>query len=185
MRAPLLTLLFLMSLSVQAQKKPDSLFKSLKWRNVGPFRGGRSNTITGVVGNDQRYYAGYTGGGVWRTDDAGISWHNISDSFFKTGSIGMISVSESDPNVIYVGTGEHAVRGVMTTFGDGVYKSTDAGKTWKNIGLEKTRHISDIVIHPNNPDILYVAAQGAVHGPTNERGVYKSSDGGATWSRVL
>jgi photosystem II stability/assembly factor-like uncharacterized protein len=184
MRSSFITLLAIISFAVHAQT-PDSLFRDLKWRNVGPFRGGRSNTITGVAGNDQRYYAGYTGGGVWRTDDAGSSWHNISDSFFKTGSIGMISVSESDPNVIYVGTGEHAVRGVMTTYGDGVYKSTDGGKTWKNIGLEKTRHISDIAIHPHNPDIVYVAAQGTVHGPNNERGVYKSMDGGASWTRVL
>jgi len=192
----LITLLALITLSAYSQKKkapadqsailtPDTLFKDLKWRNVGPFRGGRSNTITGVTGNDQRYYAGYTGGGVWQTDDAGNSWHNISDSFFTTGSIGAISVSESDPNVIYVGTGEHAVRGVMTTYGDGVYKSTDGGKTWKNIGLEKTRQISDIAINPHNPDIVYVAAQGAVHGPNNERGVYKSTDGGASWTRVL
>ena len=164
---------------------PDSLYKGLKWRNVGPFRGGRSNTITGVVGNDQRYYAGYTGGGIWRTDDGGLSWHNVSDGFFKTGSIGMISVSESDPNVVYAGSGEHAVRGVMTTYGNGVYKSTDGGSTWKNIGLEKTRHISDIAINPHNPDIVFVAAQGTVHGPNNERGVYKSTDGGATWMRVL
>jgi len=184
MRAFLITLLAVIGFSVHAQIA-DSLFRDLKWRNVGPFRGGRSNTITGVVGNDQRYYAGYTGGGVWRTDDAGISWHNISDSFFKTGSIGMISVSESDPNVIYAGTGEHAVRGVMTTYGDGVYKSTDGGATWKHIGLEKTRHISDIAIHPHNPDIVFVAAQGTVHGPNNERGVYKSMDGGTSWTRVL
>jgi photosystem II stability/assembly factor-like uncharacterized protein len=193
-----ITFLAILSLSAFAQKKmeklpetqstgliPDSLFKNLKWRNVGPFRGGRSNTITGVAGNDQRYYAGYTGGGVWRTDDAGISWHNVSDGFFKTGSIGMISVSESDPNVIYVGTGEHAVRGVMTTYGDGVYKSTDGGKTWKNMGLEKTRHISGIAINPHNPDVVYVAAQGAVHGLNAERGVYKSTDGGASWTKVL
>jgi photosystem II stability/assembly factor-like uncharacterized protein len=198
MRAFLFALLAVISVSVYGQKKkdkssegqsktliPDSLFKDLKWRNVGPFRGGRSNTITGVVGNDRRFYAGYTGGGVWRTDDGGISWHNISDSFFKTGSIGMIAVSESDPNVIYVGTGEHAVRGVMTTYGDGVYKSTDGGGTWKNVGLEKTRHISDIAINPHNPDIVYVAAQGTVHGPNNERGIYKSIDGGASWTRVL
>ncbi|HLK28055.1 MAG TPA: hypothetical protein VKT28_05700 [Puia sp.] len=163
----------------------DSVFKDLKWRNVGPFRGGRSNTITGVVGNDQRFYAGYTGGGIWKTDDAGISWHNISDGFLKVGSIGKITVSESDPNVIYAGTGEHAVRGVMTTYGDGVYKSTDGGKTWKNIGLENTRHISDIAIHPKNPDIVYVAAQGAVHGPSSDRGVYKTIDGGITWTKVL
>lgn len=187
MRTSLFTLLVVAGSCVHAQKAaiPDSLFRDLKWRNVGPFRGGRSNTVTGVVGNDQRYYAGYTGGGVWRTDDAGISWHNISDGFFKTGSIGMISVSESDPNVLYAGTGEHAVRGVMTTYGDGVYKSTDGGKTWTHVGLEKTRHISDIAIHPRNSDVVFVAAQGTVHGPNNERGVYKSTDGGASWTRVL
>ncbi len=187
-----------LTVNLQAQKtkpksdaanSPSSLdadkFKGLKWRNIGPFRGGRANTITGVVGNDNLYYVGYTGGGVAKTEDAGITWKNISDGFFKVGSIGEISVCESDPNVIYVGTGEHAVRGVMTSYGDGVYKSTDGGKTWKNIGLEKSRHISDIAIHPSNPDIVFVAAQGPVHGPGGERGVYKSIDGGTTWKRTL
>jgi photosystem II stability/assembly factor-like uncharacterized protein len=160
-------------------------FNGLKWRNIGPFRGGRANAIAGDPSNSSVYYVGYTGGGVAKTDDGGLTWRNISDGFFKVGSIGDIAVCESDPNVIYVGTGEHAVRGVMTSFGDGVYKSTDAGKTWKNIGLEKTRHISDIAIHPNNPDIVYVAAQGALHGPGTDRGVYKSTDGGATWKKTL
>ena len=160
-------------------------FKGLKWRNIGPFRGGRANAIAGHPLDAMTYYVGYTGGGVGKTDDGGMTWRNISDGFFKVGSIGDIAVSESDPNVIYVGTGEHAVRGVMTSFGDGVYKSTDGGKTWKNIGLEKTRHISDVVVHPGNPDVVYVAAQGTVHGPNAERGVYKSTDGGATWKRVL
>ena len=160
-------------------------FKGVKWRTIGPFRGGRANTIAGILQDDNVYYVGYTGGGIAKTDDAGITWKNISDGFFKVGSIGEIAICETDPNVIYVGTGEHAVRGVMTSFGDGVYKSTDAGKTWKNIGLEKTRHISDIAIHPNNPDILYVAAQGAVHGPSADRGVYKSVDGGTTWKKTL
>lgn len=168
----------------QSNWDPD-LFQGLSWRNIGPHRGGRANTISGVIGNDRIYYAGYTGGGVWKTEDAGYNWKNISDGFFKVGSIGDLSVSESDPNVIYVGTGEHAVRGVMTSFGDGVYKSDDAGKTWKNIGLEKTRHISDVVIHPTNPDIVYIGAQGAVHGPTPDRGVYKSTDGGKTWKKTL
>ena len=168
-----------------AAVSPDSTFKNLKWRNVGPFRGGRANAVSGVINNDQKFYAGYTGGGVWTTEDGGISWKNISDGFFTVGSIGDIAVAESDPNVIYVGTGEHAVRGVMTSYGNGVYKSTDAGKTWKNIGLEKTRHISDIAIHPKNSDIVFVASQGTVHGPNNDRGVYKSIDGGATWKKVL
>ena len=164
---------------------PDSTFKNLKWRNIGPFRGGRANTISGVVNNNKKFYAGYTGGGVWTTTDGGISWKNISDGFFKVGSIGDIAVSESDPNVIYVGTGEHAVRGVMTSYGDGVYKSTDGGTTWKNIGLEQSRHISDICINPTNSNIVFVGAQGTVHGPNNERGVFKSIDGGATWKKVL
>lgn len=160
-------------------------FKGLKWRNIGPFRGGRANAISGVVQDDNVYYVGYTGGGIAKTDDAGITWKNISDGFFKVGSIGEIAICESDPNVIYVGTGEHAVRGVMTSYGDGVYKSTDGGKTWKNLGLEKTRHISEIAVHPSNPDIVLVGAQGAVHGPSSDRGVYKSADGGATWKKTL
>jgi photosystem II stability/assembly factor-like uncharacterized protein len=160
-------------------------FKGLKWRNIGPYRGGRSNAVSGLVNNDQVYFTGYTGGGLWKTEDAGISWKNISDGSFKTGTVGDIAISESDPNVMYVGMGEHAVRGVMTSFGDGVYKSVDGGKTWKNIGLEKTRHIADVVVHPNNSDVVLVAAQGAVHGPSADRGIYKSVDGGATWKKVL
>jgi photosystem II stability/assembly factor-like uncharacterized protein len=160
-------------------------FQAMRWRNIGPFRGGRSVTATGIVQNTQVYYFGGTGGGVWKTEDAGITWRNISDGFFKTGSVGIISVAESDPNVIYVGMGEHAVRGVMTSYGDGVYKSTDAGKTWKQLGLEKTRHIAQIRIHPQNPDIVYVAAQGALHGKSSERGIYKSTDGGLTWKKTL
>ncbi len=189
-------MLCISSLVATAQKKkaeplvpvnpsPDSLFSNLKWRNIGPFRGGRANAVSGVVGNDQKFYAGYTGGGLWTTEDGGINWENISDGFFTVGSIGEVAVSESDPNVVYVGTGEHAVRGVMTSYGNGVYKSTDAGKTWKHIGLEKTRHISDIAVHPSNPDLVYVAGQGTVHGPNNDRGVFKSTDGGATWKKVL
>lgn len=192
-----LCMAFLLCLHSSAQKqktsttattpsvKYDEVFKSLKWRNIGPFRGGRANAISGIKNNDKLYYVGYTGGGVWKTEDGGMQWTNISDGFFKVGSIGDIAVSESDPNVIYVGTGEHAVRGVMTSYGDGVYKSVDAGKTWKNIGLINTRHISDVIIHPSNPDVVYVAAQGTVHGPNADRGVYKSTDGGATWRKVL
>lgn len=160
-------------------------FKGLKWRNIGPYRGGRSNAVSGLTNNDQVYFTGYTGGGLWKTEDAGISWKNISDGFFKTGTVGDIAISESDPNVIYVGMGEHAVRGVMTSYGDGIYKSVDGGKTWKNIGLEKTRHIADVVVHPTNSDIVLVAAQGALHGNSVDRGVYKSVDGGTTWKKVL
>ena len=163
----------------------DSNLRNLRWRNIGPFRGGRSVTCSGVVGDPLTYYMGTTGGGVWKTLDAGNTWQNISDGFFTTGSVGAVAVSESDPNVVFVGMGEHAVRGVMTSYGDGVYKSTDAGKTWKKMGLELSRQIANIRIHPTNPDIVYVAAQGALHGSSEERGVYKSIDGGTSWKKVL
>jgi photosystem II stability/assembly factor-like uncharacterized protein len=161
------------------------LFSGLKWRNIGPFRGGRSVASSGVFGDPMTYYMGNTGGGVWKTTDAGQTWKNISDGFFELGSVGAIGVSESDPNVIYVGMGEHAVRGVMTSHGNGVYKSTDAGKTWDHVGLVGTMTISDVIIHPTNPDIVFIAAQGAQHGPTQERGIYKSIDGGQNWVKKL
>ncbi|MGF1558528.1 MAG: glycosyl hydrolase [Flavobacteriaceae bacterium] len=163
----------------------DSMFHALKWRNIGPFRGGRSVTSSGVVGQPLTYYMGSTGGGIWKTEDDGITWKNISDGFLKTGTVGSIAVSENNPNIVIAGMGEHAARGVMTSMGDGVYKSTDAGKTWKHIGLDNTRHISDVIIHPSNADIIFVAAQGAQYGPTPERGVYRSTDGGLTWENVL
>ncbi len=163
----------------------NAIFKSLKWRSIGPFRGGRSVSGTGVVGDPKTYYMGTTGGGLWKTDDMGISWRSISDGYFKTGSVGAIAVAESDPNVVYVGMGEHAVRGVMTHHGDGVYKSTDAGKTWKKIGLDASQHISRIVVDPKNPNIVFVAAQGALYSKSQERGLYKSVDGGTTWKKVL
>jgi len=160
-------------------------YKPLLWRNVGPMRGGRSVTSIGVVGNSFTYYMGTTGGGIWKTEDAGQTWNNVSDGFFKTGSVGAVAVSISDPNVVYVCMGEHPPRGVTSSYGDGVYKSTDAGKTWKHLGLDLTRQIANIRIHPNNPDIVYVAAQGAIHGASTERGVYKSIDGGKTWTKTL
>ena len=177
-------LLFFIALASFGQSI-DSIFKSVKYRNIGPFRGGRSVAVSGVVSNPMIYYMGNTGGGVWKTEDGGNLWENISDRYFNTSSVGAIAVSESDPNVIYVGMGEHAPRAVMTSYGDGVYKSTDTGKTWAHIGLEATQHISRIVIHPKNPDILFVAAQGALYGPNKERGIFKSIDGGANWNNVL
>lgn len=176
-------LLLLGSLSAYSQTFDSSL--PLKYRNIGPFRGGRSVTATGVVNDPLTYYFGTTGGGVWKTSDAGQHWENISDGFFTTGSVGAVAVAESNPNIVYVGMGEHAPRGVMTSYGDGMYKSTDAGKTWKKLGLEKTQHISRIQIHPTNPDVLFVAAQGALHAPNEDRGVYKSTDGGTTWEKIL
>ena len=180
----LFLLIVMLGLNANSQTL-DALFKPLKFRNIGPFRGGRSNSATGVIGDPLTYYMGTTGGGVWKTTDAGQQWKNISDGYFKTGSVGAVTVSESHPNVVYVGMGEHAPRGVMTSYGDGVYKSTDAGKTWKHIGLKETRHISRIIVAPDNPDVLWVAAQGALHGPNKERGIYKSIDGGKTWKNVL
>lgn len=173
------------ALTATANNSLNSVFKPLKWRNVGPFRGGRSVTSCGVESNPQVYYMGTTGGGVWKTENAGWTWFNVSDGFFKTGSVGAVAVAGSDPNVVYVGTGEHAPRGVMSSYGDGVYKSTDAGKTWKKMGLDLTMHISCIRIHPQNPDIVYVAAQGAMYGATEDRGVYQSTDGGQTWKKIL
>ena len=163
----------------------NTFFKPVKWRSIGPFRGGRSNASTGVVGDPKTYYMGTTGGGLWKTDDMGISWRNISDGYFKTGSVGAVAVAESDPNVVYVGMGEHAPRGVMTHHGDGVYRSTDAGKTWKHMGLQQTQHISRVIVHPKNPDLVYVAAQGPLYSAGKERGIYKSTDGGTTWKNVL
>ena len=163
----------------------NAIFKPVKWRSIGPFRGGRANAACGVVGDPKTYYMGSTGGGLWKTDDMGISWRNISDGYFKTGSVGAVAVAESDPNVVYVGMGEHAVRGVMTSHGDGVYRSTDAGKTWKKMGLDDSQHISRIAIDPRNPNVVFVAAQGALYSGSRERGVYKSTDGGATWKNVL
>jgi photosystem II stability/assembly factor-like uncharacterized protein len=185
LKRSLFLLLTLAITSSATAQNLDSVFKYVKYRNIGPFRGGRSVCASGVVGDPLTYYMGTTGGGLWKTEDAGVSWNNISDGFFKTGSVGAVAVSESDPNVVYVGMGEHAPRGVMTTYGDGVYKSTDRGKTWKHLGLAATRHISRIVIHPKNPDIVYVAAQGALNGPTADRGIYKSTNGGQTWTNVL
>lgn len=191
-----IVLMLLLPLCIQGQrrkkstKKPaivlnDSLYSGLKWRNIGPFRGGRSVTSTGVVGQPMTYYMGSVGGGIYKTVDDGITWKNVSDGQLNTGTVGAIAVSESNPNLVVAGMGEHAARGVMTSMGDGVYKSTDAGKTWKHIGLDKTRHISDVVIHPKNPDILFISAQGAQYGPSQERGVYRSMDGGNNWERVL
>jgi photosystem II stability/assembly factor-like uncharacterized protein len=172
-------------INASGQQSAEDYFEPLKYRNIGPFRGGRSVSASGVVGDPLSYYMGTTGGGLWKTQDAGQHWKNISDGYFKTGSVGAVAVSESHPYIVFCGMGEHAPRGVMTSYGDGVYKSTDAGKSWVHMGLEATQHIARIVIHPTNPDIVFVAAQGALYGPNKERGIYKSTDGGKTWTNVL
>jgi photosystem II stability/assembly factor-like uncharacterized protein len=171
-------------LSAQTASIDTTLYRALQWRNIGPFRGGRAVAAAGVPSRPETFYLGATGGGVWRTEDAGVTWKNISDGYFATGSVGAIAVAPSDPNVIYVGMGEHPVRGVTTSHGDGVYRSMDAGRTWTHIGLDRTRQISRIRVHPTNPDLVYIAAQGSPFGPTEERGIYRSRDGGANWDRV-
>ena len=174
--------------SAQRERRPSgldaSLYKALEWRLIGPFRGGRATAVAGIPSRPSTYYFGATGGGVWKTEDGGLNWKCVSDGFFRTGSVGAIAVSESDPNVVYVGMGEAPIRGNVS-HGDGVYKSTDAGKTWKPSGLVDTSQISRVRIHPRNPDLAYVAALGHVYGPNEERGVYRTSDGGKTWERVL
>ncbi len=161
---------------------PD-LLGGTAWREIGPYRGGRSCAVAGIPGDRRTYYFGATGGGVFKTTDAGRSWTNVSDGFFG-GSIGAVAVSPSDPNVVYVGSGEKTVRGNVS-HGDGVYRSTDAGRTWTHVGLADTRHIGRVRVHPNDPDTVYVAAMGHLFGPNDERGVFRSRDGGATWDKVL
>jgi photosystem II stability/assembly factor-like uncharacterized protein len=161
------------------------LYQALEWRNIGPFRGGRVTAVAGHADQILTFYFGATGGGVWKTENGGVSWNNISDGYFNSGTIGGIAVAPSDPNVIYVGTGESPIRGVSTSHGDGVYKSTDGGATWTHIGLAATRQIAKVVVDPNDANIVYIAAQGSPWAATEERGIYRSTDGGTTWKRVL
>ncbi len=163
----------------------DSLFHGMKWRNIGPFRGGRVTAVCGVVDDPHTYYFGSTGGGVWKTFNGGASWINVSDGFFRTGSVGAIAVAPSDPNVVYVGMGEAPIRGVMTSHGDGIYRSTDDGVTWQRMGLADTRQIAKVRVHPKDPDLVYVAAQGSPYKPTEDRGIFRSKDGGHSWEKVL
>src|SRR5687767_3846656 len=161
----------------------EKLYNALEWRNIGPFRGGRSAAVTGVPGKSNLYYFGSVGGGVWKTTDAGSTWENISDGFFG-GSIGAVAVSEWDNNVIYAGGGEVTVRGNVS-YGYGMWKTTDAGKTWKSIGLKDSRHIPRIRIHPKNPDVVYAAVLGDLFKSSEDRGIYRSEDGGKNWKRIL
>ena len=157
--------------------------ESVEWREVGPYRGGRSAAVTGIPQDRETFYFGSTGGGVWKTHNGGGAWENVTDGFFG-GSIGAVAVSSWDPNVIYVGMGEKTVRGNVS-HGDGVWKSSDAGRSWAAAGLPDSRHISRIRIHPKNPDLVYAAVMGHLFGPNPQRGVYRSDDGGKNWERVL
>ena len=176
-------LLSLFTLNLQAQDFQKSDYGALEYRLVGPFRGGRSAAVTGVPNQPNLYYFGATGGGIWKTTNGGREWENISDGYFG-GSIGSIAVSKSDPNVMYVGGGEKTVRGNVSS-GYGIWKSEDAGKTWIASGLKNSRHVPRIAIHPTDHNIVYAGVMGNIYKPTQERGVYKSTDGGKTWRKTL
>ncbi|MCY7348505.1 MAG: hypothetical protein LH614_20110 [Pyrinomonadaceae bacterium] len=167
--------------TTQTNNNPLKLFQ---YRQIGPFRGGRVSTVAGIASQPKIYYFGATGGGVWKTTDGGTNWFPVSDDYFRTGTVGAIGISESDPNILYVGMGEEAVRGNVS-HGDGVYKSMDAGKTWKHVGLSDTRQIGRVRVHPKNPDIAYVAAMGHLWASNQERGVFRTRDGGKTWQKIL
>src|SRR5579859_1736243 len=161
-----------------------ALWNGLRYRMIGPERGGRVTAVTGVPSQPYTFYMGSTGGGVWKTTDAGHSWANVSDGFFSVGSMGAVEVSLSDPNIVYAGTGSSKIRSNVS-IGRGIYKSTDAGKTWTFAGLRDVGQISTVRIHPADPNIVYVAALGNPFAPNKERGVYRSNDGGKTWKNVL
>ena len=163
---------------------PPSLFNALTFRCIGPPRGGRVVAVAGDPSERATFYFGAVAGGVWKTTDAGVTWRNVSDGFFNTASVGAMDVSLTDPNVVLVGMGESTIR-VDVSHGDGVYKSTDGGRTWRHLGLADTRHIGRVLIHPRDPDVLYVAALGHAFGPNNQRGVFRSTDGGQSWKQVL
>ncbi len=171
------------SIPAESTKPEEKPFKGMKYRLVGPFRGGRSLTAAGVPGDSTTYYFGGTGGGVWKSTDGAMTWSSVFDKE-GTSSIGSIALARSNPNVIYVGTGEACIRGNIS-HGDGIYKSLDGGKTWKNMGLHDSRAVGRVIIHPTNPDIVFVAALGHPFGPNQERGIFRTTDGGKTWEKVL
>ncbi len=181
----IISILFLLCQPVQAQLNIDiKNLTGLQFRSVGPTRGGRVTAIAGIPEKPFTFFMGSTGGGVWKTDDAGLTWNNVSDGFLDVGSIGAIAIAPSDPNVIYVGTGSAAPRGNVS-IGDGLYQSLDGGQSWRKVGLEKTGSISTIYIDPQNPLVVYVAALGQIFGSNPERGIFKSIDGGKSWQHLL
>src|ERR1700733_7265430 len=161
-----------------------NLLAGLQWRDVGPMRGGRSYGVAGHASQPDTFYSGSVGGGVWKTENSGRTWFPISDEGIPIGSIGAIAVAPSNPNIVYVGTGEPDIRS-QNSYGIGMFKSLDAGKTWAHIGLEDTRQIGRVVVDPKDANRVYVAALGHIYGPNPDRGVYRSTDGGATWKKVL
>ncbi len=172
------------SVQTNPQTYDTKFFDKMKWRNIGPQRGGRSLGCTGSPGRPHEYYFGATGGGLWKTTDGGQEWAAVTDGKITCSSIGAVAVAETNPDVIYIGGGETQLRGSITQ-GDGVYKSVDAGKNWRHLGLKETQAISRIRVHPTNPDIVYVGALGHPYGDNEERGVFRSTDGGNTWKKVL
>ncbi len=172
------------AVSSSAQEVDPAYLDLVQWRMVGPSRGGRVLAVAGDPEDDLVFYQGTAGGGVWKTEDGGIGWHNVSDGFFGTGSVGAIAVSDANPQVVYVGMGEACIRG-NASIGDGVYRSNDGGATWMHLGLEATSQIARVRIHPTNPDLAYVAALGTPWGPGEDRGVYRTTDGGRTWDKIL
>ena len=165
---------------------PQALINKLKWRCIGPYIGGRVITVTGVPGNNNLFYAGTVGGGVWKSTDQGVEWENITDGKLAgpSSSIGAVAVAPSDPKIIYVGTGEADIRANVIP-GDGIFKSTDEGKTWQYAGLRDAHSISAVLIDPRDPNVVYVASMGHVFAPDPNRGIFKSTDGGRSWKKVL
>ncbi len=173
--------------SAQQPAKPyeyNGPLKGLQYRSIGPYRGGRVTAVTGVTSQPNVYYFGATGGGVFKSTDGGVNWEPVTDGYLGTGSVGAVAVSESDPNVVWVGMGESPIRGNVS-HGDGIYKSVDSGKSWKKMGLDDTRQIARVRIHPRNPDIVFAAALGHIFGPNDQRGIFRTKDGGKTWEKVL
>src|SRR5438093_1684802 len=168
----------------QAPAASAGPFGALRWRSLGPNRGGRSIAVAGSVARPHEYYMGATGGGLWKTTDGGVSWRPVTDGHIHSSSVGAVAVAPSNPDIVYIGTGESEIRGNIIE-GDGAYKSTDGGKSWTHIGLVETQVISKIRVHPANPDLVYVAAFGHHAAPNAERGVYRSKDGGKTWDKIL